>query len=163
MSCPLPAKLNAAPVAILEPQAYVVYQADFRTARPAPAFRTGAVKVVSAPHIANANREHSYWHAVTEGNPEATRTMAISERLERVPWMRPILDGWPTCKVWWESRESSQHWNIWHANARYVVIVKELSNGYLLKTAYPTGPDAAKWHRRFADAKKTGRALASAA
>gem|GEM_PF-2672713 len=66
-------------------------------------------------------------------------------------------------KVWWEYRESSRHWNIWHNHAHYVVIVKALAgSNYLLKTAYPMGYDLPKWQRRFFEAKKAGRALSNA-
>jgi hypothetical protein len=77
--------------------------------------------------------------------------------------MRPVIGGWAEMRVWWEYREYSTHWNIWHRNWRYVVIVKELAGGdYLLKTAYPTGYDLVKWHKKFFEAKKTGRALSDA-
>jgi hypothetical protein len=119
--------------------------------------------VESRPHVANASREHTYWHAVTQGQPETARTNPASERLTHVPWIRPVIADWAGLKVWWEFRESSRHWNIWHSGVRYVVIVKALAGeGYLLKTAYPTGPMAAKWHKKFAEAKKARRALSNA-
>ena len=163
MSVPLPAPLPDQPEATLEPRAYAAYQSDFDPALPCPGFQSGVVRVERTPHKANPTREHTYWHIVTEGYPEDKRTAPIIERLTRIPWVRPVVTGWTQLKIWWEIRESSTHWNIWHPGYRYVVIVKELSRGdYLLKTGYPTGPDAFKWHKKFAEAKKTGRTLSSA-
>jgi len=163
MSCPLPDPLPAEPDATLEERAHTAYQNDFGPACPLAQFQTGQIKVSRRPHIANPAREHSYWHTVTFGFPEDTRVRPDKIRLRRVPWVHPILTGWPHLKVWWEMREASVHWNIWHTTQRHVVIVKELANGdYLLKTAYPTDSDVTTWHRRFSEAKKTRRALADA-
>jgi len=151
------------PAATLEPRSYAAYLTDFGPAATRTGFQSGSVGVDRRPHKANVTREHTYWHTVTEGHPEETRTTPIVERLTHVPWVRPVIAGWSQLKVWWEIRESSTHWNIWHPGYRYVVIVKELARGdYLVKTGYPTGPDAFKWHKKFAEAKKTGRTLSSA-
>ena len=115
------------------------------------------------PHIANPTREHTYWHIVTSGFPENIRTLPETRRLRRIPWVRPIVAGWTGSKIWWEYRESSVHWNIWHTGQRHVIIVKELADGhYLLKTGYPTDLDVTVWHRRYEEAKKTGRILSNA-
>ena len=163
MSITLPAPLAKTPPETLEPRAYTAYQLDFGSTSPTTIFQSAVIMVDRRPHVANAAREHTYWHVITQGQPETARTNPTAERLIRVPWIRPVIAGWAELKVWWELRESSRHWNIWHSGVRYVVIVKALAQGgYLLKTAYPTGPYAAKWHRRFAEAQKTRRALADA-
>ena len=161
MSVVLPPSLVEAPPETLETRAYGVYQQDFGPAAQEALFQEAKVIVERTPHRANADREHTYWHAVTEGLPEESRVNPVVERLVRIPWMRPVICGWAEMRVWWEYRDYSTHWNIWHRNSRYVVIVKELACGdYLLKTAYPTGLDLLKWQKRYFEAKKTGRALA---
>lgn len=163
MSVVLPPSLIEAPSDTLETRAYAVYQQDFGITSPETFFQSAKVIVKRNPHAAKADREHTYWHAVTKGEPEESRVNPVVERLVRIPWMRPVIGGWAEMRVWWEYRDSSTHWNIWHRNSRYVVIVKALAGGdYLLKTAYPTGFDLPKWQKRFHEAKKTGRALSDA-
>ncbi len=160
MSVTLPPLLVETPSDTLEERAYVVYQQDFGLTSPDTLFQTAKVIVERLSHKAKADREHTYWHVVTTGKPEEIRVLPVVERLRRVPWIKPVISGWAEMRVWWEYRDSSKHWNIWHRNFRYVVIVKELAGGdYLLKTAYPTGFDLPKWQKKFFEAKKTGRAL----
>ncbi|MCX6877076.1 MAG: hypothetical protein NTW21_25190 [Verrucomicrobia bacterium] len=157
MSLPawLPAALTEPDLVKLEPLAWAAYQTSFKAGQLMPKFKIGAVSVERVPHVANPNREHTYWHAVTEGSPEHTRIKAIKERLERVPWLRPFIENWAQCLVWWEERYGSKHWNLWHQAAGHVVIVKETRTGYFLKTGYPVRVhDVASWVRRHETAKK---------
>ena len=163
MNVVLPPLLTEKPPETLEERAYAAYQGDFGPTSPKTIFQAATVIVWRHAHEARADREHTYWHAVTKGELEPERVEPKVERLVRVPWMRPVIGGWATMKVWWEYRECSTHWNIWHRGAHYVVIVKALAGGdYLLKTAYPMGFDLPKWQRRYAEAQKTGRALSNA-
>jgi hypothetical protein len=163
MSLPMPPALPQEPEATLEDRAHTAYQSDFGLGCPFVQFQVGDVTVERQPHIAKPTREYTYWHTVTSGTPESTRTRAETRRMRRIPWVKPIIDDWARSKVWWEYRESSVHWNIWHTGQRHVVIVKALSNGkFLLKTSYPTDFDITPWHKRYHEAKKAGRALADA-
>lgn len=160
MSLPawLPAALTAPDMAKLEPLAWAAYQTSFKAGQMMPKFKVAVVSVEREPHVARADREHTYWHAITEGSPEATRKNPVKERLERVPWLRPFIENWSQCRVWWEYRESSKHWNVWHPSAGHVVIIKETTTGFLLKTGYPSdAADMTRWLKRHEDAKKTGR------
>ena len=159
----MPDALPLEPQATLEERAHTAYQSDFGPGCPPPEFQTRHVTVDRSPHIANAKREHTYWHTVTSGTPESTRIRPEERRMRRIPWVKLILVGWAGSKVWWEHRESSVHWNIWHTGQRHVVIVKALAGGaYLLKTSYPTDFDVTTWHTRYQEAKKAGRTLADA-
>ncbi len=120
MSVPIPPALSAAPEDTLEDRAHTAYQADFGPACTLAPFQSGNVKVLRHPHIAHPTREHTYWHTVTFGFPEAARKTPDERRLRRVPWIRPIVEGWAGSRVWWEDRESSVHWNIWHTGQRHV-------------------------------------------
>jgi hypothetical protein len=154
----LPAILTEPDSTKLELLAWAAYQTSFRAGQPMPRFKVGAVSVERDPHVARADREHSYWHAVTEGSPESSRIGAVKERLERIPWLRPFIENWALCRVWWEQRGDSLHWNLWHPSAGHVVIVKETRTGYFLKTGYPIElRDAPVWVKRHAEAKKAGR------
>jgi hypothetical protein len=89
----LPAKLDGSDgIAAVEPLAWTVFQKDFgRAAAPVP-FQDATLEFNRYPHPANPAREHTYWHMVTEGQPEEARTTPELDRLERVPWARPVLE-----------------------------------------------------------------------
>lgn len=160
MSLPtwLPASLTEPDLVKLESLAWAAYQTSFKAGQMMPKFKVSVVSVEREPHVANPKRERTYWHAVTKGAPEETRTNPVKERLERVPWLRPFIEHWQDCRVWWEFRESSKHWNVWHSSVGHVVIIKETSTGYLLKTGYPSdAADMTRWLKRYYDAKKAGR------
>lgn len=154
----LPAPLTETDLIRLELLAWAAYNHSFKPGQQMPRFKVGFVSVEREPHVARPDREHSYWHVVTQGKPESARTFSVKERMERIPWLRPFIENWGECKVWWEWRDDSKHWNLWHASAGHVVIVKETNTGYLLKTAYPVELSKLhSWIRKFAEAKKTGR------
>ena len=157
----VPAKLDCSDgVTVLEPQAYCAYQVDFGIARPAVPFRGAAITVNRKPHPANAQREHTYWHMVTEGEPEITRTTPILDRLERIPWARPVLEhvGASGVKAWENVRGSDRHFCVWHDRVNYLVVVKQTVDTFLLKTTYcPTPQRRMKLHTEYAEAKRRGR------
>ena len=146
-------------IAALESAAYAVFQNDWTDF---PLFRGDEVRVYRHPHKANGDRWHTYWHAVTEGSPEEEWTSPVPERLERIPWCRPVVDheNDPAIKVWANVRGRDQHICIWFDRVNYIVILKQCKDHFLLKTTYcPRSRRKQQLHREYSAWKKTGRAL----
>ncbi len=143
----------------LEAAAYAIFQDDWIDS---PSFRGDDVRVHRHPHTANGDRWHTYWHAVTEGSPEKERVTPIPERLERVPWCKPVVENGSDAvvKVWANIRGRDQHVCIWFDRINYIVILKQCKDHFLLKTTYcPESRRKQQLHREYAAWKKTGRAL----
>jgi len=144
-------------MADLEIAAYAVFQQDWSRSS---VFRGDEVRVHRHPHKANPDRWHTYWHAVTEGHPEETRTTPMQDRLERSPWILPLVENEEEVKVWSNIRGRDRHICIWMDRKNYLVILKKCKNHYLLKTAYcPESRRRQQLHREYANWKKTGCAL----
>ena len=58
----------------LETAAFTLFQTAWASY---PTFRGDEVRVHRHPHLANSNRWNTYWHCVTEGDPETTRITPI--------------------------------------------------------------------------------------
>ena len=148
-----PPKLAASDLSQLEPKAYTRYQKDFGPPSSPVPFRGAQIGVERHPHRANATREHTYWHMVTEGFPESIRTSPIWDRLERVPWVRVVLENaqHADIKFWANARGSDQHFCLWHSKLNFIVVVKQTAQSYLLKTCYcPDRDRVRKLHIEYA-------------
>ena len=166
MSIPpwLPARLDRAAfpdVPAMEAAAWAIFQRDFATC---PSFRTEEVRIARYAHKARADRGHSYWHLITEGEPEEARTVPVLDRLERVPWTRPLIENeacpMSAIKVWSNHRYGSKHICIWFDRQNYLVVLKQLSRDYLLKTTYsPESKRQRQLHKEYAAWKKSGARL----
>jgi hypothetical protein len=145
----------------LEAAAWAAFQQDFSST---PEFRSERVNVNRRPHPARSDRHHTYWHAVTEGRPETARTNPETERLEHIPWARPVIENeacqQSSIKVWSNRRGSDTHICIWFDRINYLVVLKRLRTNYLLKTTYsPQSRRRQQLHREYAAWKKNGARL----
>jgi hypothetical protein len=152
---------NFTDILSLELAAYAIFQKDWATR---PIFRGDQVRVHFHPHRANVNRWNSYWHCVTEGEPEETRTKPIVERLERIPWSRPLIenesDVAARIKVWANTRGRDQHVCIWLEPENYLIVLKIAYDHFLLRTTYcPESRRRVQLQRDYTAWKKTGRAF----
>jgi len=151
-----PPKLAASDLAQLEPKAYTHYQTDFGPTRISVPFLGAQVGVERHPHKANSAREHTYWHMVTEGFPEDIRTSPMRDRLERVPWVRVVLEQaqHADIKCWANARGSDRHFCLWHSKLNFLVVVKQTAQSYLLKTCYCPDPSRVrKLHTEYAQSR----------
>ena len=163
MSSPtwLPARLDRASFSddtALELAAWAAFQRDFKTP---PQFRSERVYINRHPHPARSDRGHTYWHAVTKGQPESVRTTPETDRLESLPWARPIIENencpHSTIKVWSNRRKDSTHICIWFDRINFLIVLKQLKTNYLLKTTYsPQSQRRRQLHREYANWKKNG-------
>lgn len=152
---PFPPKLT--PSATLEPQAYAAYHADFGVGVAPVPFHGAPIEVERHPHKANATREHTYWHMVTEGLPESARITPILDRLVRVPWVRVVLENQTHAdiKIWANIRGSDRHFCFWHPKLNFLVVVKQTATAYLLKTCYcPDRDRVRKLHVEYREATR---------
>lgn len=160
----LPARLDQATFpdeTSLEAAAWAIFQHDFANF---PQFRGQKVVVSSHPHPANPARSFTYWHCVTEGTPERTRTGIIPERMACIPWTRPVIEN-EACKVsaikvWSNQRDGNTHVCIWFDRVNYMVVLAITPSGFLLKTTYsPESRRKQQLHKEYARWKKSGARL----
>ena len=147
--------------AILEVTAYGIFQTDWVTRA---VFHGDEVRVHRHPHRANANRWQTYWHCVTEGEPEEVRKRPMVDRLERIPWSRPVIDNESDqaagIKVWANSRGRDQHVCVWFEPENYLVVLKIAYDHFVLITTYcPESRRRVQLQRDYSTWKKTGRAF----
>ena len=98
---------------------------------------------------------------MTEGSERDVTTESLRglvfERLARIPWLRPLLEHLTDAdmKVWFSPRYENNHYCVWHSKANYLVVVKQTTSGWLLKTAYtPDHVRIIKLHQEYANAKR---------
>ena len=143
----------------LETAAFSAFQSAWASY---PIFRGDQVRVHRHPHLANTSRWNTYWHCVTEGEPESIRVSPIQDRLERIPWARPIVenetDSHAGIKIWANVRGRDQHVCIWFEPQNYLIVLKIAKNHFVLKTTYrPESNRKNQLHRDYTTWKKTGR------
>ncbi len=150
---------NAGGGLVAEPAALVVYQADFPLGGVYSTIRSQAIKVRRDPHVARPDREHTYWHMITDGPDEVRRTLDLA-RVIRLPWALPLLRGHLHEKVkrWWNMRAGLQHICVWHPAVNYLLVLKQRHDGLYLLTSYcPEPKRKLQFHHEWAEAKKAGR------
>lgn len=86
------------------------------------------------------NKEFGFWHLTSEGSgdrQEQDRTPDL-ERCKKIKWISWMIQNYQHSDVncWEEGRKGTTEVVIWHESAKYVVILSERSNYWLLKTAY---------------------------
>lgn len=90
------------------------------------------------------NKGFAFWHCISEGNDEDTRTADL-RRCERIRWIAWMIshaqDGLKNKVTWWENkRGSNTHVVIFLEEESYVVVLAKRKDYYLFKTAYCANP-----------------------
>ncbi|MBN1459633.1 MAG: hypothetical protein JXA57_08845 [Armatimonadetes bacterium] len=82
-------------------------------------------------------REATFWHLISEGQDEATRTPDF-QRCRRIRWPRPIIEhaDHMAVKVWENRRGTETRICLWFEAAEYVVVLALRKRYLLLWTAY---------------------------
>lgn len=149
-------------IADVEPQSLALYLRDFPTDQELPRFKDEPIIVRREPHPANATREYTYWHMVTEsrrGEEDEKNRTPDMKRMVRIPWAYPLLVHYTheAVKRWWNVRKGLRHYCLWHPKVNYLLIVKEREEGHFLLTSYcPVPKRVADFHLEWAEAKKAG-------
>ena len=87
------------------------------------------------------NKERSFWHIISEGDEDYSRT-PISWRAETLSWARVLISEDGTCseyKKWikYHDKTKRNRVYIWCVAANYMVILEDRGLFYKLITAYP--------------------------
>lgn len=119
-------------------RAYAVFWADFGDPVTRPAFQTRRLGLKRHPEL--EGKSATFWHFVTEGSEEATRT-PVRERLERIGWPRAMISEAggvpPRVRVWSTRRGAAVRWLIALEDFSYVVVLDDRQEYLLPWTAYP--------------------------
>lgn len=82
----------------------------------------------------------TFWHIITEGDHRESDPVVL-DRLERLPWINPIIEGQPDDEwLMWEkpSERKTARTLIYSTKLRYLVVIeKRNSNNVVFWTAYP--------------------------
>ncbi len=79
-----------------------------------------------------------FWHCVSEGHDETSRTPDLS-RCERICWIRAVIENHPDPRIdhWTNQRGRDTHHLLW-LDEEYLVVLAQRNGYFLLKTAYLT-------------------------
>ena len=87
------------------------------------------------------NKERSFWHIISEGEEDVSRT-PISWRAEKLPWVRALISDEGDCQEYkkWikfhDKTKRNRHY-IWCTAINYMVILEDRDTYFKLITAYP--------------------------
>ena len=83
-------------------------------------------------------KEATFWHIISEGNTEESRTPNL-RRCERIKWPRPIIENSadPVIKLWHNKRKGKIRICLLLDPANYLVILERRANYDIFWTAYP--------------------------
>ncbi len=117
---------------------YQCFVSDF--VKTSPVFRGVALKLKKHPQ--RENKEATFWHLITEGKDEATRTLDYP-RASKLPWVKPTIENEqkPEIKVWENVRNNEKRIVLWLEQKNYVVVLAERKSYLLPWTAYPVTYD----------------------
>lgn len=82
---------------------------------------------------------YGFWHLVSEGETEDDRTPDL-RRCERVRWIAWVIRNAGTNEniKWWKNKRGSDiHVVLWYKDEKFVVVLAERNEYYLLRSAYP--------------------------
>lgn len=84
------------------------------------------------------NKEAGFWHCVSEGRDELTRTPDF-RRCERIGWARAVIENAsdPKVDVWIRRNGGENRIHFWY-NEEYLVVLGERGRTYQLITAFCT-------------------------
>jgi len=99
---------------------YDHFMNDFITTK--PSFR--GISLALKKHPKRDNKEATFWHMITKGEKELTRTIDYS-RSEKLPWIKPTIENEsrPEVLVWENKRKCEQRIVLWIKSKDYVASV----------------------------------------
>lgn len=117
-------------------RAYGVFRRDFELASSRPTFL--GRKMELKWHPAFDGKSATFWHFVTEGRDESTRT-PNRDRIERIAWPRALIesahDG-SRVRLWCEMKKGDKRWHLAVSDFSYLVVVADRKKYVLPWTAF---------------------------
>ncbi len=122
-------------------EAYRIFLRDF--IQFPPKFRAQTVQTRKEMMANNYNK--TFWHIITEGDHRESDNI-IQDRLERIPWINPIIEGQPdnAWYVWTESGngrcgKNRERIHIYSSQMRYLIVIERdlKTDKDVFWTAYP--------------------------
>ena len=102
----------------------------------------GKLPVVTLTDTMENGFLRTFWHIITEGD-HSENDKIIPDRLERVPWIRPIIDGQPDSEwLMWEKPHGKSRTRtlIYSIKYKYLIVLESRNrNNIVFWTAYPIG------------------------
>ncbi len=118
--------------------AYAIFCRDFIQSQ--PKFQDGWVRCRREPVM--DGKEAGYWHCTSSGEDETSRTPDL-RRLERIGWIRNIIENSQYVDYWINDNRGEQRHLLW-LNEEYLVVLalrqrkRDGTRYFLLITAYCT-------------------------
>jgi len=117
-------------------RAYEQYQRDFGTPQLRPRFQ--GMDVREKFHPAFQDKSGTFWHLLTEGNDEQSRT-PVRERIERISWPRALIensaDSSRVCS-WLARKKHQDRWHLALTDFSYLVVLAAHQRYVVLWTAF---------------------------
>jgi len=119
---------------LYEDALYGFFKADFIDSRPI----FDGIKLALKKYPLYKNKETTFWHLITEGKEESTRTPEF-RRCERICWPKPIIENSKdsNIKLWEAIRNNENRIHICYGAWEYLVVLSKRKGYILLWTAYP--------------------------
>lgn len=94
-------------------------------------------KIVLKRHPVVKGKEATFWHLISEGNIEETRSPNL-RRCERIRWVKALIDHCEELgiKVWENERKNEKRVCIWYEEVDYLVVLAKRKGYTVLWTAY---------------------------
>ena len=112
---------------------YKHFESDFVKNR--PQFRGRRLGLKRHPLL--EGREATFWHIISEGRDEASRTPDL-RRCERIRWIRAVIEHAddPAVKVWENTRQGEFRVCLWLEEQEYLAVLADRKEYLLPWTAY---------------------------
>lgn len=123
-----------------EESLYQIFQRDFVVNR--LVYQGKPVDIIHEQYY--NGKERSFWHIVTSGQEDFTRSFD-EERCGSMPWARGLIEGNADCqdfKVWvkWHDQTKKDRHYIWCSKVNYMVILEDRGAFFKLITAFNVQP-----------------------
>jgi hypothetical protein len=97
-------------------------------------------KICIKKHPLINGQEATFWHIISEGKVEESRTPDL-RRCERIKWPKPFIENCNSCsemKIWEYKRNGDHRITIWFEALEYAVVLSKRKGYLLLWTAFLT-------------------------
>ncbi len=122
-------------------RAYAVFRRDFEEARSRPRFLSREMRLKWHPPF--EGKSATFWHFVTEGKDEQSRT-PNRDRIERIAWPRAVIENAhdeTRVRRWLAVKNNDKRWHLAVADFSYLVVLADRGDYLLPWTAFTVDAD----------------------